>query len=84
MHYPSDNKFYKTCIPKNVASFTSDMKKNYKSPSYGAALKSLDSFEKSWGEKYPYAIKPWKNNFDEFKLGHQNGTLQKKGVFFNE
>ena len=65
MHYPSDKKFYKTCTPKNVASFTSDMKKNYKSPSYDAALKSLYSFEKSWGEKYPYAIKPWKNNFDE-------------------
>ena len=33
--------------PKNVASFTSDMKKIYKSPSYDAALKALDSFEKS-------------------------------------
>lgn len=41
------------------------MKKIYKSPSYDAALKALDSFEKSWGEKYPYAIKSWKNNFDE-------------------
>ena len=51
--------------PKYVASFTSDMKKIYKSPSYDAALKALDSFEKSWGEKYPYAIKSWKNNFDE-------------------
>ena len=39
--------------------------KIYKSPSYYAALKALDSFEKSWEEKYPYAIKSWKNNFDE-------------------
>ena len=63
--YPSDKKFYKTCTPKNVASFTSDMKKNYKSPSYDAALKALDSFEKSWGEKYPYAIKSWKKSWGE-------------------
>ena len=46
--------------PKDVASFTSDMKKIYKSPSYDAALKVLDSFEKPWIEKYPYAIKSWK------------------------
>ncbi|EGZ31429.1 transposase [Malacoplasma iowae] len=50
--------------PKDVASFTSNMKKIYKSPSYDATFKVLDSFEKSWGEKYPYAIKSWKNNFD--------------------
>ena len=50
---------------KDVVSFTSDMKKIYKSPSYDAVLKALDSFEKSWGEKYPYVIKSWKNNFDE-------------------
>ena len=57
MCYPSNKKFYKTCTPKKVAPFTSDMKKIYKSPSYDAALKALDYFEKSWGEKYPYAIK---------------------------
>ena len=51
--------------PKDVASFANDMKKIYKSPNYDAVLKALDSFEKSWGEKYPYAIKSWKNNFDE-------------------
>ena len=51
--------------PKDVVSFPSDMKKIYKSPSYDAALKALHSFEKSWVEKYPYAIKSWKNNFDD-------------------
>ena len=35
---------------KDVALFTSDMKKIYKSPSYDAALKALDYFEKSWWE----------------------------------
>ena len=51
--------------PKDVASFTSYMKKIYKSPSYDATLEALDYFEKYWWEKYPYAIKSWKNNFDE-------------------
>ena len=58
MHQIRNSK--KHVSPKDVASFTSDMKKIYKSPSYDAALKALDSFEKSWGEKYPYAIKSWK------------------------
>ena len=33
--------------PKDVASFTSHIKKIYKSPSYDAAFKALYSFEKS-------------------------------------
>ena len=57
--------YTKHVSPKDVASFISNMKKIYKSPSYDAALKALDSFEKSWWEKYLYAIKSWKNNFDE-------------------
>ena len=52
----------------DVASFTSYMKKIYKSSSYDTSLKTLDFFEKSWGEKYPYVIKSWKNNFDELVM----------------
>ena len=51
--------------PKKRCFIYKRYEKIYKSPSYDAALKALDSFEKSWGEKYPYAIKSWKNNFDE-------------------
>ena len=81
MCYPSNKKFYKTCTPKDVASFTSDMKKIYKSPSYDAALKELDSFEKSWGEKYTYTIKSWKNNFDELVASFDYPTEIKKMIY---
>ena len=67
--------------PKDVASFTSDMKKIYKSPSYDAALEALDSFEKSWGEKYPYAIKSWKNNFDELVTFFNYPTEIRKMIY---
>ena len=57
------------------------MKKIYKSPSYDAALKALDSFEKSWGEKYPYAIKSWKNNFDELVTFFDYPTEIRKMIY---
>ena len=41
------------------------MKKIYKSTSYDNALKALDDFEEKWSEKYSYAIKSWRNNFEE-------------------
>ena len=65
MCYSSNKKFYKTCIPKKCCIVYRWYEKIYKSPSYDVALKALDSFEKSWGEKYQYDIKSWKNNFDE-------------------
>ena len=61
----SNKKFYKTCIPKRCCFIYKLYEKIYKSPSYDSALKALDSFEKSWGEKYSYAINSWKNNFHE-------------------
>ena len=65
MCYSSNKKFYKTCIPKRCCIIDKWYEKIYKSPSYDASLKAHDSFEKSWGEKYSYTIKSWKNNFDE-------------------
>ena len=53
------------------------MKKIYKPPSYDAVIKTLNSFEKSWGEKYPYAIKSWKNNFDELVTFFDYPTVKK-------
>ena len=41
------------------------MKKIYKSTSYDNALKALDDFDKKWSDKYSYAIKSWRNNFEE-------------------
>ena len=41
------------------------MKKIYKANSYKDALNALDDFEKKWESKYTYAIKSWRNNFEE-------------------
>ena len=57
------------------------MKKIYKSPSYDATLKALDSFKKSWEEKYPYAIKSWKNNFDELVTFFDYPTEIRKRIY---
>lgn len=51
--------------PSDSNEFTSDMKKIYKSTSYDNALKALDDFDKKWSDKYSYAIKSWRNNFEE-------------------
>lgn len=41
------------------------MKKIYKANSYKDALNAFDNFAQKWESKYSYAIKSWKNNFDE-------------------
>ena len=84
-----NKKLYKTCISKRCCIIHKWYEKNYKSPNYHAALKALDSFEKSWGEKYLYAIKSWKNNFDElitfiWLLNRNIRKIKKtKGAFTN-
>ena len=81
MCYPSNKKFYKTCIFKRCCFIYKWYKKIYKSPSYDAALKALDSFEKSWIEKYPYPIKLWKNNFDELVTFFDYPTEIRKMIY---
>ncbi len=71
----------KHASPKDVASFTRDMKKIYKLRIQDAALKALDSFKKSWGEKYPYVIKSWKNNFDELITFFDYPTVIRKIIY---
>lgn len=34
-------------------------------PTKDAAATELDLFEQKWGSKYPYAIRSWRNNWDE-------------------
>lgn len=50
---------------KEKKEFTSDMKNIYNAPTKEAAKQELDSFEQKWGSKYPYAIRSWRNNWDE-------------------
>lgn len=35
------------------------------------AVAELDNLEKKWGEKYPYAILLWKNNWEELTIFFQ-------------
>ena len=81
MCYSSNKKFYKTCIPKRCCIVYKWYEKNYKSPNYHAALKALDSFEKYWWDKYPYAIKSWKNNFDELVTFFDYQTEIRKMIY---
>ncbi|MDH6311243.1 putative transposase [Dysgonomonas sp. PFB1-18] len=50
---------------KEKKEFTSDLKNIYNAPTKEAAASELDLFEQKWGSKYPYAIRSWRNNWDE-------------------
>ena len=50
---------------KEKKEFTSDLKSVYNAPTKEAAQMELDTFERKWGSKYPYAIRSWRNNWDE-------------------
>ena len=43
------------------------MKPIYKAINENSALGALSEFDKIWGEKYPYAVKVWRNNWDGVK-----------------
>lgn len=53
---------------KDKKAFTSDMKNIYNAPTKQAAKIELDKFSAKWEAKYPYAIKSWKNNWDELTV----------------
>jgi transposase-like protein len=50
---------------KEKREFTSDMKNIYNAPAKAAAEMEFDIFEQKWGSKYTYAIRSWRNNWDE-------------------
>ena len=50
---------------KDKKEFTKDLKEIYGAPNKQAAEAALDSLEKKWNDKYSYAIKSWRNNWDE-------------------
>ena len=41
------------------------MRNIYTAPTREAAEASLDDLDKKWGDKYPYAIKSWRKNWNE-------------------
>lgn len=53
---------------KDKKEFTVDMKDIYAAPTRQAAQAALASFEAKWGSKYGYAIKSWKDNWEELTV----------------
>jgi len=50
---------------KDVKAFTSALKPIYKAPAEESALEALDELERTWGAKYPMAIRSWRQHWDE-------------------
>lgn len=53
---------------KDKKAFTQDMRDIYAAPTRQAAEAALESFEAKWGSKYGYAIKSWKENWEELTV----------------
>ena len=53
---------------KDKKAFTADMKHIYEAPNKDAAQAALNDFANKWEGKYAYAIKSWKNNWDELTV----------------
>jgi putative transposase len=54
----------KYVVWKDRKEFTHDMKTIYNAPNRDAAALALNDLEKKWGNKYGYAIKSWRNNWE--------------------
>jgi len=53
---------------KDKKEFTADMKHIYNAPNEQAAKAAFEDFAKKWEEKYPYAIKSWRENWQELTV----------------
>lgn len=53
---------------KDKRAFTQDLKNVYAAPTREAALASLNDLEQKWNSKYAYAIKSWRENWDELTV----------------
>ncbi len=53
---------------KDKKAFTSDMKHIYNAPTKEAALAALNDFSKKWEHKYAYAVKSWRDNWEELTV----------------
>ena len=50
---------------KDVKAFTAVLKPIYKAPTEESALEALGELERTWGAKYPAAIRSWREHWDE-------------------
>ncbi len=53
---------------KDKKAFTADMKPIYDAPNKQAAQAALTDFADRWESKYPYAVRSWKENWDELTV----------------
>jgi len=53
---------------KEKKAFTKDMKNIYNAPTKEAAKAALDDFDSVWGDKYSYAIKSWRENWEDLTV----------------
>lgn len=53
---------------KDRKEFTRDMKDIYGAPTRDAAAAALNRFEQKWSGKYAYAIRSWKDNWEELTV----------------
>ena len=49
----------------DLKKFSSDFKAVYNAPTEAAALAELEAVKEKWGQKYPYAISNWENNWED-------------------
>lgn len=53
---------------KDKKAFTTDMKLIYNAPTQAAAKAALNDFADKWESKYSYAIKSWRDNWEELTV----------------
>lgn len=53
---------------KDKKEFTTDMKDVYAAPTRQAAMAALDALDVKWSTKYAYAIKSWRENWEELTV----------------
>ena len=53
---------------KDKKAFSKDMKHIYDAPTKQAAEAALEQFTQLWNHKYPYAVKSWKDNWEELTV----------------
>jgi len=58
----------KYVVYKDKKMFTTDMKSIYNAPTREAAELALNDFSDKWKDKYSYAIKSWKDNWEELTV----------------
>lgn len=58
----------KYVVWKDRKEFTRDMKEIYTAPTKEAAKAALEDFATKWESKYAYAIKSWRDNWDELTV----------------